>query len=174
MTLFVGRGTSEKVTAESSFPTIEGPTPLTRLRPSIEPNGPKESRSATMRLASAGPMCLNPSISFSVATSRSTGPAGLGGAFCFFSRFGLRSPDLRAESAALICRSRADRAWASAGESDTLGSTHPGRGQLKRRAALCVQRELAYPTLAVARGLTSSKGRGPRRSLPSMLSGAKC
>jgi len=88
MTLFVGRGRSEKVTVESSFATIEGPTPFTRLNPSIEPNGPRESRSATIRFASAGPIYRRPSISFTLATSRSTGPTGLGGAFCFGSRFG--------------------------------------------------------------------------------------
>ena len=91
MTLFVGRGTSEKVTAESSFATIEGPTLLTRLRPSIEPKGPKESRSATIRLARVGPICLKPSISFSIATSRSTGPAGFGGVFASFT-FRLAQP----------------------------------------------------------------------------------
>jgi hypothetical protein len=61
-----------------------------------------------MRLASAGPTFLSASISFSLATSKSNGPKGLGAAFCFFSLFGLRKPALRAESAAFICRSSAD------------------------------------------------------------------
>jgi hypothetical protein len=116
MTVLVGRGTSEKVTLESSFTTIEELTPFTRLRPSSEPNGPNESRSATMRLAKAGPTYLRDSISFSVATSRSRRPTRLGGAFCFFSRLGFRNPDFRAESAAAICRSSAERERESAGE----------------------------------------------------------
>src|SRR5947199_8784349 len=113
MTVLVGRGTSEKVTFESSFATIEGPTPFTRERPSIEPNGPKESRSATMRFASAGPTYLKDSISFSVATSRSTGPVGLGGAFCFFSRLVLWRADLLADLAAWTWRSSPDLALPS-------------------------------------------------------------
>ena len=35
---------------------MAGPTPLTRSKPSREPKGPKESRSAIIRLASAGPI----------------------------------------------------------------------------------------------------------------------
>ena len=115
MTVLVGRGTSEKVTAESSFSTIEGPTPFTRLNPSIEPNGPNESRSATIRLARVGPICRRPSISASLATSRSTFPTALGAVFFRGWRPGLRRPARRAESAALIWVSSAVRAAESAG-----------------------------------------------------------
>ena len=89
MTVFLGRGSREKVTLVSSFSTIEGPMPLTLNKPSLEPKGPSESRSATIRLAMAGPMCLSDSISASVATSRSTGPGRTTGAFRFFPRFAL-------------------------------------------------------------------------------------
>ena len=89
--------------------------PFTRVRPAIEPKGPNESRSAIIRLASVGPTCLRASISFSLATSKSNGPSGLGAAF-FFSLFGLRNPALRAESAAFICRSSADLAPTSTGD----------------------------------------------------------
>ncbi len=116
MTSLVGRGTREKVTLESSFSTIDGPMPFTRRRPSIEPKGPKESRSATILFANIGPICLSPSISLTLATSRSTGPAGFGGALGGRSRLGLRKPARRAESAAFICNSRAERALVSLGE----------------------------------------------------------
>jgi hypothetical protein len=148
MTLFVGRGTSEKVTAESSFATIEGPTPLTRFRPSIEPKGPKESRSATMRLASVGPICLRASICFSVATSRSTGPAGLGGGFASFhvsasaNRSGGRNPlplPGAPERTGLV-----GRPVSGCEASDTPVSTRQEPERLKRRVALCAQRESAY------------------------------
>ena len=89
--------------------------PFTRLSPSIEPNGPNESRSETMRLARVGPTCRSASISFSPATSRSTGPAGLGGVLCFLSRFGFLRRDRRAESAAFIWASSAERALESDG-----------------------------------------------------------
>jgi len=50
-----------------------GPTPRTRSTAAISPNGPSESRLATMRRASAGPMRGSRSISAAPATSRSTG-----------------------------------------------------------------------------------------------------
>ena len=115
MTVLVGRGTPEKVTAESSFSTIEGPMPFTLCKPSKEPNGPNESRSATMRLASAGPTCLSATICSTLAVSRSTGPDGLGGVFFVLVRLDLRRPDFRAESAARIWDSSAERALASFG-----------------------------------------------------------
>src|SRR2546423_3782506 len=102
MTVLVGRGTNEKVTAESSFATIEGPMPFTLCKPLNDPNAPNESRFATMRLASVGPTYRNATISSTPATSRSTGPFGTGGGFLGLSRFDLRNPALRAESAAWI------------------------------------------------------------------------
>src|SRR5688500_10877670 len=108
MAVFLGRGSSEKVTLVSSFPTMEGPMPFTRSKPALDPNGPKESRSATIRRASAGPMCLKDSISSAVATSRSTGPGRGGGGFFFPRRLGVR-PAFLAESAAFIWDSRAAR-----------------------------------------------------------------
>ena len=119
MTVFLGRGRSEKVTLVSSFATIEGPTPLTRSRPSLEPKGPKESRSATIRRARAGPMCLKDSISSAVATSRSTGPGRGGTAFFLARRLGVR-PAFLAESAAFIWDSRAARAASPTGPEDAL------------------------------------------------------
>jgi hypothetical protein len=49
------------------------------------------------------------------AMSRSTGPFGAGGGFLALSRFDLRNPDFRAESAALIWDWSADRVFKSAG-----------------------------------------------------------
>src|SRR3990170_5654007 len=112
MTVLLGRGRSEKVTLVSSFPTIEGPIPLTLSRPSLDPKGPKESRSATIRRARAGPIYLRDSISSAVATSISTGPGRGGGAFCFLPFLGFR-PAFLAESAAFIWDSRALRAGPS-------------------------------------------------------------
>jgi hypothetical protein len=129
MTSLVGRGTSEKVTLESSFSTIEGPMPFTRKSPSLEPKGPNESRSATILFARAGPICLRFSISFTPARSRSTGPTGLGGLFLARSRFGLWMAR-RAESAAFIWSSRAERARESAG--DPLRSARKARVEAPR------------------------------------------
>jgi len=119
MTVFLGRGSNEKVTAESSLATIEGPMPFTRNNSSLEPNGPKESRSATMRRASAGPMCLKDSISSADATSMSTGPGRTGGAFPFPARLDFR-PAFLAESAAFICDSSAARAAGPTAPDDSL------------------------------------------------------
>lgn len=58
-----------------------GPIPRTRWSPSIEPNGPAESRSATIRAARLGPMPGSRSSSSAEAWSRSTGPLRPSGAF---------------------------------------------------------------------------------------------
>jgi hypothetical protein len=52
---------------------MTGPIPRTRWNPCREPKGPNESRSATMRAASTGPIQGRASISASDARSRSTG-----------------------------------------------------------------------------------------------------
>jgi hypothetical protein len=87
--------------------------PFTLRKPSKDPNGPKVSRLATMRLASAGPTCLRATISSTEAVSRSIGPFGAGGCFFTLLRLDLRNPDLRAESAALIWDWSAERVLAS-------------------------------------------------------------
>ena len=172
MTLFVGRGSSEKVTVESSFATIEGPTPFTRLNPSIEPNGPRESRSATIRFASAGPMYRRPSISFSLAMSKSIGPTRLGGAFCFRSRFGLRSPERRAESAAFIWVSRAERALRSTGErlwkarKALVDAPRTRTTEKKRSAFRSAGVGMTNPTLAAADSATLPKPRASAHTVP--------
>ena len=68
-----GRGVWEKVTAPATLRASAGPTPRTRWNPSIEPKGPLESRSATIRAASAGPIPGRDSSCAAVAMSRSSG-----------------------------------------------------------------------------------------------------
>lgn len=53
------------------------PTPFTRRSSPSEPKGPSESRSATIRCASAGPTFGSDTISHSCARSMSTGPPGV-------------------------------------------------------------------------------------------------
>lgn len=74
-----GRGTPEKVTTSRSDLAMAGPIPRTRCSPSMEPNAPNESRLATIRCASAGPMRGSDSIAATVARSRSSGPVAVGG-----------------------------------------------------------------------------------------------
>jgi hypothetical protein len=63
---------------------VAGPTPLTRRSPSSDRKGPRESRLATIRLASAGPTLGKVSMASGDAVSRSIGPASWGaGAFPF-------------------------------------------------------------------------------------------
>lgn len=51
-----GRGTPEKDTRSRIALASPGPMPRTRCSPAIDPNTPKESRFATIRRASAGPI----------------------------------------------------------------------------------------------------------------------
>ncbi len=70
----------EKVTRGASPAAVAAPTPFTRRNPSIDPNGPSESRLATILFARAGPTRGSRSSSAIVATSRSRGVAAVGGA----------------------------------------------------------------------------------------------
>jgi hypothetical protein len=77
-TAFEGRAVPEKVTRPASADASAGPTPRTRSKPAREPNAPRESRSRTMRSASAGPIRGRRSISIDDARSRSTSSRGGG------------------------------------------------------------------------------------------------
>jgi hypothetical protein len=67
-----GRRGPVNVTNGRSRSASLGPTPRTSQRASMAPKAPTESRFATMRLASAGPIPGSDSISSAVARSRST------------------------------------------------------------------------------------------------------
>jgi len=67
-----GRPSPPNVTCPCSWRAMAGPMPRTRCRPCSDRNGPLADRSATMRLASAGPMKGRRSISAAGARSTST------------------------------------------------------------------------------------------------------
>ena len=104
---------------------MAGPTPRTRSNPSREPKGPSESRSATMRRASAGPMRGRRSRDSAGAVSRSTGTGfggsgdrGIGGDFERLGRAERRERGCTlAESTSAIWRASAARAASEGGVS---------------------------------------------------------
>lgn len=110
------RDARENVTCGWSFAASDGPIPLTRSSPLTEPNGPRAARSATIRLASAGPIPGSRSSSATPATSRFTGART--GASIFAEGGGSRVDGLRApatvtaESTAAIWAASADRSIA--------------------------------------------------------------
>ena len=74
LSLLVGASalaTPEKVTRSRRALAMAVPTPLTRCSPSSDPKGPKESRLATIRAASAGPILGRDSMAAAGAKSRS-------------------------------------------------------------------------------------------------------
>lgn len=73
-----GRGGWENVTCGRSRSASTGPMPRTCCSASSEPNGPRASRSSTIRAARAGPMPGRRSRSSAAATSTSTGPVTTG------------------------------------------------------------------------------------------------
>lgn len=74
-----GRGEPENVTCGRRRSVSAEPMPRTRSSASTEPNGPRRSRSSTIRAANAGPMPGRRSSSSTVATSTSTGVGGTSG-----------------------------------------------------------------------------------------------
>ena len=99
-----------KVTSGRSFSTSRAPMPRTSQSASIEPNGPAESRLATIRAASAGPIPGSDSMAAESARSRSMGAEGVAterGRFtCALPARGLRERGAaRAESTRWSCRS---------------------------------------------------------------------
>src|SRR5919106_2995506 len=100
---------------------MAGPTPLTRSKLSREPKGPRESRSAIIRFASAGPIRGRRRSDSAGAVSRSKGIEGVallegGGArlrsFALDPLDPFDALDALAESTAAICASSAARALA--------------------------------------------------------------
>jgi hypothetical protein len=131
-TALSGRAVPENVTRPRSPSTIFGPTPRTRSRPANDPNGPRDSRSATMRCASAAPILGSVSISDAGARSRSTGPrttsgAGAGVATSVVAERGAGRRDGRGrrprDGAALPCESTAESCAESAPRSPVVGTT---------------------------------------------------
>jgi hypothetical protein len=78
-TTWGGRGWRENVTYGAMPAASAGPTPRTRRSPSSDPNGPRESRLATIRPARTGPIRGRRWISAAGATSRSIREGGRGG-----------------------------------------------------------------------------------------------